>query len=379
MGIDCADISKAERLAVIGKPIKPQASDSGKSNKPFSMSFDDFALNGQSKAMAEKMKSDTYILKNLAIAGQMTVFYAAPNTGKTLIILKMLIDSINSGDVNAKNVYFINADDNGKGMITKLKLAEEFGFKMLAPNFEGFSVAAFEGVINHLVSENECVGKVVILDTVKKFTDIMNKQASTLFGTMMRSFSSKGGSVIMLAHTNKNRDGEGKRVFAGTSDLLEDCDCSYIMDVSVSPSLNGSEKLVTFENNKQRGDVAQKLNVYYRSQQGMNYSELMATVEVRGDSDAKRIQLVADVEQSRKDNIEIITAIADTIAEGITLKTDIINTVAQGIAVPKARVRKVLEKHIGGDYLAGYRWEHAQRVAGDPAAAKRLKLIPPAS
>ena len=379
MGIDCADISKAERLAVIGQPIKAQASDSGKSNKPFSMSFDDFALNGQSKAMAEKMKSDTYILKNLAIAGQMTVFYAAPNTGKTLIILKMLIDSINSGDVNAKNVYFINADDNGKGMITKLKLAEEFGFKMLAPNFEGFSVAAFEGVINHLVSANECVGKVVILDTVKKFTDIMNKQASTLFGTMMRSFSSKGGSVIMLAHTNKNRDGEGKRVFAGTSDLLEDCDCSYIMDVSVSPSLNGSEKLVTFENNKQRGDVAQKLNVYYRSQQGMNYSELMATVEVRGDSDAKRIQLVADVEQSRKDNIEIITAIADTIAEGITLKTDIINTVAQGIAVPKARVRKVLEKHIGGDYLAGYRWEHAQRVAGDPAAAKRLKLIPPAS
>jgi hypothetical protein len=300
MGIDCADISKAERLAVISKPIKPQPSDSGKSSKPFSMSFDDFALNGQSKAMAEKMKSDTYILKDLAIAGQMTVFYAAPNTGKTLIILKMLIDSIKGGDVEAEHVYFINADDNGKGMITKLELAERFGFKMLAPNFEGFTVAAFEGVINHLVSANECVGKVVILDTVKKFTDIMNKQASTLFGTMMRSFSSKGGSVIMLAHTNKNRDGEGKRVFAGTSDLLEDCDCSYIMDVSVSPSLNGSEKLVTFENNKQRGDMAQKLNVYYRSQQGMNYSELMATIEVRGESDAKRIQLVADVEQSRK-------------------------------------------------------------------------------
>lgn len=378
MGIDCADISKDKRLAVIGKPIKPQASD-GESSKPFSMSFDDFALNGQSEAMAEKMKADTYILKDLAIAGQMTVFYAAPNTGKTLIILKMLIDSIKAGDVEAENVYFINADDGGKGLVTKLKLAEEYGFKMLSPNFKGFTVATFEGVISYLVSVDDCAGKVVILDTVKKFTDIMNKQASTMFGTMMRSFSSKGGSVIMLAHTNKNRDGEGKRVFAGTSDLLEDCDCSYIMDVSVSPSLNGSEKLVTFENNKQRGDVAQKLNVYYRSKQGMNYSELMATVEVRGESDAKQILLVADVEQSRKDNIEIITAIADTINEGITLKTDIINTVAQGIAAPKAKVRKVLEKHIGGDYMAGYRWEHAQRVAGDPAAAKRLKLIPPAS
>lgn len=379
MGIDCADISKEERLKVISQPIKPQATASGKDSKPFSMSFDDFALNGQSKMMAEKMKSDTYILKDLAIAGQMTVFYAAPNTGKTLIVLKMLIDSIKCGSIKAEYVYFINADDNARGMVTKLELAEMYGFKMLAPNHEGFTVAAFEGVINHLVHTNDCAGKVVILDTVKKFTDIMNKQASTMFGTMMRAFSSKGGSVIMLAHTNKNRDGEGKRVFAGTSDLLEDCDCSYIMDVTVSPSLNGSEKLVTFENNKQRGDVAQKLNVYYRSQQGMSYNDLMATVEVRGELDAKQILLVADVEQSRQDNIEIITAITDTIAEGITLKTDIINTVAKAIAAPKARVRKVLEKHIGGDYSAGYRWEHAQRMAGDPAAAKRLKLIPPAS
>lgn len=379
MGTDCADISKAERLKVISQPIRPKANESGKGSKPFSMSFDDFALNGQSEAMAEKMKSDTYILKDLAIAGQMTVFYAAPNTGKTLIILKMLINSIKAGDVDAENVYFINADDGGKGLVTKLKLAEEYGFKMLSPNFKGFTVATFEGVISYLVNADDCAGKVVILDTVKKFTDIMNKQASTMFGTMMRSFSSKGGSVIMLAHTNKNRDGEGKRVFAGTSDLLEDCDCSYIMDVSVSPSLNGSEKLVTFENNKQRGDVAQKLNVYYRSKQGMSYKDLMATVEVRGELDAQKILQVADVEQSRQDNIEIITAITDTIVEGITLKTDIIETVAKAIAAPRPKVRKVLEKHIGGDYQAGYRWEHTKRLAGDPAASKRLKLLSPVS
>lgn len=98
----------------------------------------------------------------------------------------------------------------------------------------------------------------------------------------------------------------------------------------------------------------------------MSYKDLMATVEVRGESDAKQILLVADVEQSRQDNIETITAITDTIAEGITLKTDIINTVDKAIAAPKARVRKVLEKHIGGDYSTGYRWEHAQRMASDP-------------
>ncbi|MBB1440291.1 AAA family ATPase [Shewanella sp. SG41-4] len=377
MGTDCADIPKAELLAVIGQPIKPQAN--VVNDKLFSMSFDDYALNGKSKEMAEKMKSDTYILKELAIAGQMTVFYAAPNTGKTLIILKMLIDSIRRRDVKAEYVYFINADDNGKGMITKLEIAEEHGFKMLSPNFEGFSVAVFEGVINHLVGADDCAGKVVILDTVKKFTDIMNKQASTMFGTMMRSFSSKGGSVIMLAHTNKNRDGEGKRVFAGTSDLLEDCDCSYIMDVASTDTPTGTEKLVTFENNKQRGDVAQKLNVYYRSVQGMDYRGLMATVEIRDESEAKKLMQSAHVEQSRKDNIEIITAIIETIEEGTTLKTEIINSVAHSIAVSRPKVKKVLEKHIGGDYMAGYRWEHAQRNAGDPAAAKRLKLIPPAS
>lgn len=49
--------------------------------------------------MREKMLTDTFVLDNIAILGQATVIYAKPNTGKTLLVMKMLIESIKAGRV----------------------------------------------------------------------------------------------------------------------------------------------------------------------------------------------------------------------------------------------------------------------------------------
>ena len=55
----------------------------------------------------------------------------------------------------------------------------------------------------------------IILDTLKKFTDLMNKKASSEFGKLARTFVGAGGTIIALAHTNKNKDEEGKGVTGG--------------------------------------------------------------------------------------------------------------------------------------------------------------------
>ncbi|MEI6746370.1 MAG: hypothetical protein WCL34_10440, partial [Methylococcaceae bacterium] len=71
---------------------------------PFSLT--QFSLNGKSAAMREKMLNDTFVLDGIAILGQATVIYAKPNTGKTLIVMKMLIESVKAGRVKAEDVFY---------------------------------------------------------------------------------------------------------------------------------------------------------------------------------------------------------------------------------------------------------------------------------
>ena len=86
--------------------------------------LDRFILNGESEAMQAKMLKDKYILGHMAILGQFTVFYAKPNAGKTLLIIWMLIEAIKNGNIDAEDVYYVNADDHHKGITHKLSLAE---------------------------------------------------------------------------------------------------------------------------------------------------------------------------------------------------------------------------------------------------------------
>ena len=63
--------------------------------KPFSLT--QFSLMGQSEAMKQQMLDDVFVLEGLAVLGQATVFYAQFNTGKTLLIIWLLIESIKAG------------------------------------------------------------------------------------------------------------------------------------------------------------------------------------------------------------------------------------------------------------------------------------------
>ena len=78
--------------------------------EPFSL--DKFSLNGQLDEMRKKMLDDKFVLGQMAIYGQATVFYAPPNAGKTLLTLKLLIDGIESGAITGSDVFYVNADDN---------------------------------------------------------------------------------------------------------------------------------------------------------------------------------------------------------------------------------------------------------------------------
>jgi hypothetical protein len=60
---------------------------------------------------------------------------------------------------------------------------------------------------------------VFVLDTVKKFTDPMDKKASSNFMRGCRTFTQAGGTSILLAHNNKQTPNNPTPTPGGTSDL----------------------------------------------------------------------------------------------------------------------------------------------------------------
>ena len=321
--------------------------------KPVPSGLDSFVLNGESAEMKSKMLEDKYILGRLAVLGQSTAIYAKPNAGKTLLTIWLLIQSIKTKQVNPADVYYINADDNHKGLTYKLSLAEQHGFLMLAPGYHGFKTEMLPGILTEMVTTDTAQGKVFILDTLKKFTDIMDKRATTKFGDVLRQFVSKGGSMIMLAHVNKHANAEGKVIYAGTSDIVDDADCCYTLEVIDD---TGSDKIVEFTNFKDRGDVVKKALFSYSAMDGLQYSDLLYSIVELDDSESKRIAALNATRAMLDKNQSIIDEIKAAIRDGITGKINLIDEVRNTTGESKKRVIQVLKEHTGSDTQKAQFW-----------------------
>ena len=312
-----------------------------------------FSLNGSSSEMKKKILSDTFVLPGIAIFGQATAIYAKPNSGKTLLALHLLIQSIKDGNLKAEDVFYVNADDTYKGLIEKLELAERYGFNMLAPGYNDFKPKDFPLYISSLSASDEARGKVLILDTVKKFTDLMDKRTGSRFMEVAREFVSKGGTLIMLAHVNKHRDGDGKLIFAGTSDIVDDCDCAYYLD-EVSSSAH--TKSVLFENFKSRGDVDREVGYTYSIAGGQSYIERFNSIKPMDESasiKAKEDLIIA--ERMNKDRL-VINEIIEQLISKPMIKTELLAIVHSNSGASKPKINIVLDAYEGKGSSKQHLW-----------------------
>lgn len=320
-----------------------------------------FSLRGESKSMREDMVSQVDILKGLAILGQMTAIYAKPNTGKTLLCFWLIMDAIKLNGIDPNDVFYINADDNYAGLVCKLEMAERHGFHMLAPGFKEFRVSDFLFYLSQLIKSDAAKGKIIFLDTLKKFTDVMDKKSASNFGVVARSFVQHGGTIIMLAHTNKNRDVNGKVIFSGTSDIVDDVDCAYTLD-AVQES--AGVRTVLFENIKSRGSVEREVAFSY-SMDEKSYDNLLSSVRRIEKSDAAQMKDLQAIKELLDKNTDAIETIRECIVAGFNHKTDLVAEAAKLSGLSKPRITKVLKMHTGTDELKGHRWIETR---GDKAA-----------
>lgn len=323
------------------KPRKSVESDVTGDSEDATCVLNKFSLKGKLADLEKQAVEAVPILDNLVLQGQFVLVYAQANTGKTLLALSWIINAIDSGEVNPDMVFYMNLDDTSSGLITKLNFAEEYGFHMLADGESGFKAGNFLQVIKELINKDQCHGRVIVVDTLKKVVDVIHKSQVRVFTGLVRNFVQKGGTLLALAHTNKRPDANGKIIIGGVGDLLDDCDCAYIAAVAEPPDANS--KMIVFENIKKRGDVDLDAAFLYSNQAGISYAELVTSVEKVKAADLDQFK----VEAEKKTDAEVITVIVDCIKEGINTKMKLVKAVTHRIGVSKRAAIKVIEKYTG--------------------------------
>ena len=340
----------------------------GQEKQTNTFSLNNFILNGKSKTMKEQMKADKFILDRMAISGQSTVFYAKPNAGKTLLTIWMIIQAIKENRINGADVFYINADDTFKGLAYKLELAELWGFNMIAPGHPKENPFRAE-MLSQILKSTEAHGKILILDTVKKFTDLMRKDVCSKFGTDVRDFISMGGTVIMLAHVNKYKDADNKVVYSGTSDLVDDADCAYTINI-LNEDIFSSDRTVMFENLKNRGDVALTATYQYNYAPGTPYTEKLNSVQIISDEAQKELTKHKTLEEKYQKNAETVIAIREVLSSGDKNQNDICLELLNHYGISKRKCIRALKDHEG---LNMSKFQYWHTLPGDKNA-KLYKL-----
>ena len=326
--------------------------------KASSTPLDRFSIRDKLDAIERQVFAAVFILGRLALMGQFTIFFAAPNTGKTLLVFYLLTEAIRQGTVDAAKVYYLNMDDNMNGLLEKLRIATEYDFHILAEGHEGFSVSHFIRVMNEMIENNQAFGVVIILDTLKKFVNVMDKTQSSRFNQVIRRFVMKGGTVIALAHTNKSPGQDGKPVYGGTTDMRDDADCVYTLR-AITPLEGNSNKVVEFENIKSRGDVAMNASYQYSCEHGISYTELLSSVLPLDD---KQLAPIKQAAATRVD-AELIAAAENCIRLGINSRMKLRDAIAKRTGVSLRTSIQAIDKYTGDDPTK-HRWHFSVRERG---------------
>lgn len=315
-----------------------------------------YSLAGQGNALQESAQQQFPLLGKLTLLGQTTVWYGAPNTGKTLLALSLVLAAINDGRIDGHNVIYINADDSASGMAEKATILDDVGAHTLSPGYRGFELSDLAPALEQMAQNGSAKGMLVIIDTLKKIADLMSKKECAEFGKVARNFSLKGGSILGLAHTNKNRGHSGRLVYAGTSDILEDFDCAYMLEERGSEG-RADEKFIGATAIKRRGDNAEVACFRFSDEPKISYQQRLLSITAAdpefGNHDEVRNAVEAD----------LIEAIKLSIGNGHNTKMKIAAVAAQATKASRRTVLDVIEKFTGAD-PAEHLWDYERKERG---------------
>ena len=281
-----------------------------------------FALTDEEKHM---LTDPEWIYPDLIVRGHIVAIVAEPNGGKTTLMAHV------AGEIaKGYRVVYVNADISGSDARQMQDHADDHGYQLLLPDMKaGLSM---DDVVAQIERMNQVIadysGIVFIFDTLKKMTDVINKSKSKQLYKTLRGLSAKGMTVVLLAHTNKYSDADGRPIYEGTGDLRSDID--ELIYLLPEKHADGSMTVSTLPD-KKRADLHP------------------VTFEVSPDRDVRRAESYIDVAQAkriaqdRERDLSVIEAILDAIQAGHAKQTEIIRVCAE--IAGRRTVERVLRQY----------------------------------
>jgi hypothetical protein len=332
-------------------PISAQTSQA--LEEALSLPADHFLRKHSAVHHLEEMRRNTSptvpLLCPIVVNGEFVVIYAAPNSGKTLLTLFLIRQGIIENRFSPDRIFHLNFDDSSDGARVKTELAQSYGFNAIVPGYGGASVESVKAWMKTMIETGSAKGVVFIFDTMKKFADPMQKSEISEFTSLCRQFTMKGGTVVALAHTNKRKDESGKPIPGGTSDVIDDCDCAWML---VSSDDGGGFRKAIFTRYKQRSSVPPTAAFRYDGGSNFDYLQRLDSVEYMGyhtevdENFVKTSFTHTTLGSNRPTDIDVIRNI---IKESFCTKGEILDEIRKRLGISRGKAESLLDRYTGDD------------------------------
>jgi AAA domain len=182
--------------------------------------------------IVEKIEDAKFAWRELIPQGALIVICAKAESGKTTLMTHISGDMVRSG----YQVIYVNADANAPHIKEYRLHAKENGYRLVNPDLtNGSSETVIDELKKMSVMDYDFSKTVIVLDTLKKFCDLMQKTPLKVFYTLLRTLTAKGMTVICLSHANKYDDKEGFPIYEGVGDTRNDVDVLFYLIPSKNP------------------------------------------------------------------------------------------------------------------------------------------------
>jgi hypothetical protein len=244
--------------------------------------FKDLILNYDD---VNQMANSDFLVPNMIVQGHITLFAAPANGGKSTLFI-YLCEQLAAKRLD---VLYINADSSPGDLKAHHSHATCHGYLIISPDTKvgqgiGSVLSLFESIINSTATCNT----VFILDTVKKFVDMLDKKQLKTFFATLRAMTIKGATICLLGHTNKYLGKDGNSIFEGMGDVRTDIDDLIYLDSSRNPDTGYLE--VTTRPDKIRANFYPRSFVIELPSRFVRESK--SVISIYSDEEAKLLQLV---------------------------------------------------------------------------------------
>jgi hypothetical protein len=280
------------------------------------------------KEMVDKVESTEIIWRKALVKGHVNLWVAPSNGGKTLLAS---LAARELSDIGYK-VYYMQEDAAVGDLKEMQQQAEEHEYRLVSSVLgETNTDEILDDLRKWTNSDINLSEYVLIFDTLKKFSEVMNKDRSKQFFKLMRTLTVRGATVLLLGHSNKNLTNDGKLIFEGVGDNRNDVDELMYIHSLVSDSSNRITFTITPD--KVRSKV-EKVSFTYDKD----------TREVNPLDSAVDLMSELQIQQLQERDAGIIANIINEIMYSEQQVTILANKVSQAMGIGDKKVRACIKR-----------------------------------